>query len=138
MGAFAQNLFLTVPYASCNVLSSVSLKTQCDNGSCLISTFISFWRLWTDSAEELTREHMHCVLSPMWKKQTSTYPKSPTRQQGKEFLRYVSYILKKKRDNKHRLSKKTFKYWNSISILFTVIQISVLLSLWKCQKIVQK
>lgn len=43
---------------------------------------------------------------PLAKKQTSTYPKSPTRQQGKEFLRHVSYILKKKRNNKHHLSKR--------------------------------
>lgn len=146
MGTFTQNLFLTLPYASSNVLSSMSLKTRC---SCFISTFfIIFWRLWTDSAKELTREPICCVLSlflkkkPKNKKQTkpkkTTYPKSPTRQQGKEFLRHASYILKKKRNNKHSLSKKTFKFWNSISLFFAVIQISVLLSLWKCQIIVQK
>lgn len=39
---------------------------------------------------------MLCAV-PFVNKQASTYPKSSTRQQGKEFLRHVSYILKKKK-----------------------------------------
>jgi len=41
--------------------------------------------------------HLLCAAPLERNNQTSTYPKSPTRQQGKEFLRHASYISKKKK-----------------------------------------
>lgn len=54
---------------------------------------------------------MLCAVS-LVKKQTSTYPKSPTRQQGKEFLRHVSYILKENKQTKKK--KNTIIYQKDI------------------------
>lgn len=48
--------------------------------------------------------HLLCAAPLERNNQTSTYPKSPTRQQGKEFLRHVSYISKKKKKKKETIS----------------------------------
>lgn len=93
--------YLTVPYAYCNVLSPVSLKTQYDNGSGFISTFfISFWRLWTDNAIVLKNSWMNTYVAccPSCEKTNIYLPQVPHKATGKRvFETRFLYIKEKKK-----------------------------------------
>lgn len=93
--------YLTVPYAYCNVLSSMSLKAQYDNGSGFISLFfISFWRLWTDNAIVLQNSWMNTYVAccPSCEKINIYLPQVPHKATRKRvFETRFLYIKEKKK-----------------------------------------